>query len=92
MKITSVSLPTELTDKIDQAARRIDRSRSWVIRNLLENPESRLDALKQIADAGLEAYHAPRERAPNATDVIADSCDEGRRRLAALEKIAKGAK
>jgi predicted transcriptional regulator len=36
MKITSVALPFGLTAKIDRVARDADRSRSWVIRNLLE--------------------------------------------------------
>jgi len=35
MRITSIALPDELSDLIDQAARDAERSRSWMIRKLL---------------------------------------------------------
>jgi Arc/MetJ-type ribon-helix-helix transcriptional regulator len=97
MKITSVSLPTELTEKIDQVARDSERSRSFVVRKLLESAltgQERLDALQAIADAGPADYaaNATRERGPNATAVIAESCADGRARLDALQKIAAGKK
>jgi Arc/MetJ-type ribon-helix-helix transcriptional regulator len=95
MKITSVSLPCQLTDKIDQVARHSDRSRSSVIRILLERSltgASRLEALQAVADQGLEAYDAEHARAPgpNPGQVIADSSTDGHARLDALQKIAKG--
>jgi predicted transcriptional regulator len=95
MKITSVALPADLTQRIDAVAKDADRSRSWVIRTLLERSMTgadRLRAFEEIASAGLEEYAAngTREKAPNATAVIAESCVEGRRRLAALDEIAKG--
>jgi hypothetical protein len=68
------------------------------VRKLLEQSltgEDRLHALEEIAAAGLAenaAKRAMRPRAPNATEVIAESCVEGRRRLDALSEIAKGAK
>jgi predicted transcriptional regulator len=92
MKITSISLPAELTDRIDQVARDSERSRSFVVRKLLESAltgQERLDALQALAATGLEDYaNTPRERAPNATAVIAESCSDGRARLDALQKIA----
>jgi predicted transcriptional regulator len=93
MRITTVNLPEELTDRIDQVARDSERSRSFVVRKLLEHSltaADRLAALQAISDAGLEDYNAPRERAPNATEVIAESCADGRARLDALQKIAAG--
>jgi predicted transcriptional regulator len=97
MKITSVALPAELAERIDQAARHADRSRSWIIRNLLERSltgAQRLEALEAIADAGLADYaaNATPEQAPNASEVIAESCADGRARLDALQKIAAGKK
>jgi predicted transcriptional regulator len=96
MKITSVSLPDSLTDRIDEVARQSERSRSFVVRKLLEQSltgADRLAALEQIAAAGLEenaAERAARPRAPNATETIAESCIEGHARLRALNKIAAG--
>lgn len=98
MKITSVSLPDELTDRIDQVARDSERSRSFVVRKLLEHSltaTERMAALDAAAAEGLREFadgaNAPRERL-NATEVIAspESCADGRGRLAALEKIAAG--
>jgi predicted transcriptional regulator len=92
MKITSVSLPHELTDRIDQAARHADRSRSWLIRKMLERAltgADRLAALEAIAAAELEAANVERVPAPNASEVIAAaSADGSRALLAAHEKIA----
>jgi metal-responsive CopG/Arc/MetJ family transcriptional regulator len=62
MKITSVSLPHELTDRIDQVARESERSRSWLIRKMLERAltgQERLEALQQIANAELEDHEMP---------------------------------
>jgi predicted transcriptional regulator len=95
MRITTVNLPEELTDRIDHVARASERSRSFVVRKLLEQSltaADRLAALEAIADAGLEEANAPRERVSNATEVISESCVEGRRRLDALGEIAKGGK
>jgi predicted transcriptional regulator len=53
MKITSVALPDELSDRIDQAARDVERSRSWMIRKLLARSitgENRTDP-QAFADA-----------------------------------------
>jgi predicted transcriptional regulator len=91
MKITSVALSNELTDRIDQVARDSERSRSYVVRKLLENSltgADRLRALESIAATELEASNTPRERAPNASALIAESCPDGRARLEALKKIA----
>jgi predicted transcriptional regulator len=94
MKPTSVALPSELTERIDQVARDSERSRSYVVRKLLENAltgEDRLRALEAIADAGLEANaaeRASRPRAPNATEVISESSASGHAALQALNKIA----
>jgi predicted transcriptional regulator len=93
MRITSVSLPDALTDRIDNVARQSDRSRSYVVRKLLENAltgEDRLAALQAIADAELEAHAAARPRAPNATEVISESSASGHAALRALNKIAAG--
>src|ERR1700722_8155422 len=97
MKPTSIALPDELTGRIDQIAREADRSRSWVIRTLLERSMTgaeRQDALNAIAAQGLEEYaaNANREKAPNATAVISEASVEGHARLRALNKIAKGAR
>ncbi|MGO9036433.1 MAG: ribbon-helix-helix protein, CopG family [Steroidobacteraceae bacterium] len=95
MKPATFNLPAELTDKIGQIACDSERSRSYVVRKLLESAltgEERLEALKQIAAQGLEDANAPRERAPNATAVIANSCSDGRNRLDALQRIANGGK
>ena len=97
MKITSVALPDDLTDKIDQVARDSERSRSFVIRKMLENSltgADRLTALQAVADAGLQKYaqsHS-RERAPNPGEIVAASATDGHARIAALNKIARGGK
>jgi predicted transcriptional regulator len=96
MKITSVSLPIALTDQLDQVARQSDRSRSYVVRKLLENAltgEDRLHALEEIAAAGLEenaAERAYRVRGPNPGQVISESSTDGHARLNAMKKIAAG--
>lgn len=95
MKITSISLPAELTDRIDQVARDFERSRSYVVRKLLERSltgTDRLAALEAIADSELDAYaeNATRAPAPNASEVIAAASTDGRARLEALGEIAKG--
>jgi predicted transcriptional regulator len=100
MKPTTYNLPTDLTDKIDQVAIASERSRSFVVRKLLENAltaADRMAALNAVASEGLrefaDAANAP--RALNATtEVIAspESCADGHGRLAALEKIAAGRK
>jgi predicted transcriptional regulator len=96
MKPTSVALPSELTARIDSVARQSDRSRSYVVRKLLENAltgEDRLRALEAIAAAGLEANAAEREarvRGPNPGEVIAESSTDGHARLNAMKKIAAG--
>jgi predicted transcriptional regulator len=96
MRITSVTLPDTLTDRIDGIARQSERSRSYVVRKLLEQSltgEDRLHALEEIAAAGLAenaAERAMRPRAPNATEVIAEASIEGHARLRALNKIAAG--
>jgi predicted transcriptional regulator len=93
MRITTVNLPDELHDRIDQVARDSERSRSFVVRKLLEhslNAQDRLATLQAIADAELEDGNASRPLAPNATAVISGSCIEGHRRLAALGEIAAG--
>lgn len=97
MKITSVSLPTELTDRIDQVARDSERSRSFVVRKLLERSltgKERLAALEEIAAQGLEEYAAKHAREPgqNPGEIIAESSTDGHRRLDAMQKIAKGGK
>src|ERR1700679_1312359 len=95
MKITSVSLPIALTDQLDQVARQSDRSRSYVVRKLLENAltgADRLRALEEIAAAGVEenaAERASRPRAPNATQVISENSIAGHDAVRAHQKIAK---
>jgi predicted transcriptional regulator len=96
MKPTSVALPSELTERIDQVARDSERSRSYVVRKLLENAltgEDRLRALEAIADAGLEANAAERtnrKRAPNATEIIAENSTAGHDAVRAHQAIAAG--
>jgi predicted transcriptional regulator len=95
MKPTTYNLPSDLTDKIDQVAIASERSRSFVVRKLLERSltgQDRMAALQAVADAGLEAYAdaASATRAPNATEIIAESCADGRARQDALQKIAAG--
>jgi Arc/MetJ-type ribon-helix-helix transcriptional regulator len=56
MKITSVSLDQETTDRLDELARGADRSRSFVVRKLLESAldgESRIRALDAIAEINI---------------------------------------
>jgi predicted transcriptional regulator len=95
MRITTVNLPEELQDRIDEVARHSDRSRSSVIRILLERSltgADRMTALDAVAAQGLrefaDAGKAPRAR--SATELIGskESCADGAGRLAALEKIA----
>jgi predicted transcriptional regulator len=96
MKPTSVALPSELTERIDQVARDSERSRSYVVRKLLENAltgEDRLRALEAIADAGLEANaaeRASRPRAPNATAIAAAGSTAGHDAVRVHQKIAAG--
>jgi predicted transcriptional regulator len=96
MRITSVSLPDSLTERIDSVARQSDRSRSYVVRKLLEQSltgEDRLRALEEIAAAGLEANaaeRAARVRGPNPGEIIAESATDGHDRLRALNRIAAG--
>jgi predicted transcriptional regulator len=95
MRITTVNLPEELTDRIDQVARDSERSRSFVIRRLLETAltaQERLDALNALSAQGLAEYadNAKCARGPNATEIIAASSTEGHARLRALGEIAAG--
>jgi predicted transcriptional regulator len=96
MRITSVSLPDSLTDRIDEVARQSERSRSFVVRKLLEQSltgEDRLHALEEIAAAGLEANAAERAacvRGPNPGEIISESSTDGHARLNAMQKIAAG--
>ena len=97
MKPTTYNLPTKLTKEIGQIARQSERSRSYVVRKLLESAltgTDRLAALTAIAAAELEDEAANRqhERGPNSGQIIADSSADGHRRLAALGEIAKGSK
>lgn len=92
MKITSVALPDELTDRIDRVARDSERSRSFVVRKLLEQSltgADRLAALEAISAEGLREYDAnsKRERAPNASEIMAESSTEGHERLATMQRI-----
>jgi predicted transcriptional regulator len=96
-KITSVALPSDLTDDIDQVADDFERSRSFVVRRLLEHSltgAQRLAALKAVSDEGLREYaaNARRERPRNPGEIIAASSAEGHARLRAHNEIAKGAK
>jgi predicted transcriptional regulator len=92
--LVTVSLPREVLEQVDAAARQSERSRSYTVRKLLENAltgQERLDALKQIAAAGLEEEaNKPREPVPNASEVIGKASVEGHRMLAAQQAIAAG--
>ena len=93
MRITTVNLPEDLHDRIEEVARQSERSRSYDVRKMLEaslTAQDRASALQAIADAGLAEYNAPRENSANASAVIAESCTDGRARLDGLQKIAKG--
>lgn len=96
LRITTVNLPEELQDRIDEVARASERSRSFVIRRLLEQSLSATDraaALAAVAADGLEQYaaeHAPRERPANPAEVISAASTDGHSRLNALKKIAAG--
>jgi predicted transcriptional regulator len=99
MKPTTYNLPSDLTDKIDQVAIASERSRSFVVRKLLEHSltaTERMAALDAVASEGLREFAdaAGTPRALNATEAIAspESCADGPGRLAALEKIAAGRK
>lgn len=92
-QLVTVSLPREVLEQVDAAAAKERRSRSNFIRAALENSltgQQRLDAPQAIADVGLEEANVPRERAPNATEIIAASSTEGHARLRALGEIAAG--
>ncbi len=93
MRITSVSLPAALTDQLDQVARQSERSRSYVVRKLLEQSLTgvdRLAALQAIADDGLEEYteNSRPKRGPNATEIIAEASTAGHEAVRAHQKIA----
>ena len=92
MQITSVALPETLVERIDQTAAAADRSRSYVIKKLLEHSLTAADratALDMLAAAEVAAANAPRARAENAGQLIAESCADGRARLDGLSKIAR---
>jgi len=63
MKVTSISLPHEVTDKIDQTAGRTGLSRSWIIGYLLKDPTAtnRLQALERIASIEISQPIANRD-------------------------------
>jgi hypothetical protein len=93
MKIRSISLPDDLDQRVAHAAGK--QPYSAFVRELLEHSltgADRLKALEEIAADGLRAYAdaASAPRGPNATEVIAESCADGRARLDALQKIATG--
>jgi predicted transcriptional regulator len=95
MRITSVSLPDSLTERLDSVARQSDRSRSYVVRKLLEQSltgADRLHALEQIAAQGLEENAAARtrEKEPNATALISEASVEGHAAVRAHQTIAAG--
>lgn len=50
MKPTTYNLPTDLRDRIDQVARDSERSRSYIVRKLLETA-----LCKEDSDAALQA-------------------------------------
>ncbi|MGO9039042.1 MAG: hypothetical protein ACLPV2_16245 [Steroidobacteraceae bacterium] len=90
-----MTLPAPLIKALDDEAQAQDRPRSYIARKLLEKALSgadRLAALQAISAAELEAAAADgdRERAPNASEIISQSCADGRARLDALQKIASG--
>ena len=93
-QLVTVSLPPEVLEQIDAAAQRERRTRSNFIRTALERSltgEGRMAALQAIADAGLaDAANATQERAPNPSQVVAESSADGHARLNALQKIAAG--
>lgn len=96
-RITTICLPEELHARVDAVARESERSRSYVVRKLLEQSltgADRLTALQAIADQGLAEYDQShsRERGPNPGEVIAASAEDGHARLRALNKIAKAGK
>jgi predicted transcriptional regulator len=95
MKPTTYNLPDELTDRIGQVARDSERSRSFVVRKLLEQSltgADRLRALEAVAAEGLAEFAAEhaRERGPNPGQIIAASSTEGHARLRAFDEIAAG--
>ena len=97
MKPVTYNLPAALTDRIGEVARDSERSKSFVVRKLLEqslNGVDRLAALQAIADKGLADFeaNAVRERMPNPAAVIAKASVDGHARLSALKRIAKAAK
>jgi predicted transcriptional regulator len=95
--VIHVRAPADLVRRLDNIARDTDRTRNYIARKLLEQSltgADRLRALEAVAAEGLDAYAAEhaRERGPNASEIIAASCADGRARLDALDKIAKGTK
>jgi hypothetical protein len=93
----SLTLRPETLRAVDAAAQSQRRSRSQFVDLTLERAMTgtgRLEALESIAAEGLREYSdaATRERAPNATAILAEASVEGRARLDAMQKIAKGSK
>jgi predicted transcriptional regulator len=90
--ILHVRAPADLVRRIDDIARDTDRSRNYVARKLLEKSltgADRVAALGAISAAEVAAANAPRERTPNASELIAESCTDGRARLDGLSTIAR---
>ena len=90
--ILHVRAPADLVRRIDDIARDTDRSRNYVARKLLEKSltgADRVAALGAISAAEVAAANAPRPRAPNASELIAESCTDGRARLDGLSTIAR---
>jgi hypothetical protein len=92
-----LTLRPEIVKAVDAARGRgrDAQSRSQFIDLTLERAMTgagRLEALQGIAKESLQVYAdaATQERAPNATQLIAESCADGRARLDALAKIAVG--
>jgi predicted transcriptional regulator len=95
LETISLTLRPETLRALDAAAQNERRSRSAFVDLTLERAltgQGRLEALQAIAEAGLADCATPRERAPNATEIIAASSTDGHRRLEALQKIATGGK
>jgi len=91
--VLHVRASSDIVRRIDDIARATDRSRNYVAKKLLENSltaQDRADALDAIAALEVEAATKPRERGPNASAVISESCADGRARLDGLSKIANG--
>jgi uncharacterized protein (DUF1778 family) len=93
----SLTLRPQTLKALDAAAQQQRRSRSQFVDLVLQGApsvtgETRLRDLQAIAAAGLAEYadDATRERAPNATALIADASTEGQRMLDAHRAIAAG--